>query len=135
VRPRSIAVLPFKPLVANERDEALELGMADALITRLSSLKQIIVRPTSAVRNYTALDQDPLAAGRQQQVEQYRNTIELDPGFAPAHRDLGLALEWAGRNDEAIAAPTITVSAAAAIRAAPRARASPMQTMTDHDTF
>ncbi len=66
---KSIAVLPFKPLAASGRDEALELGMADTLITKLSSLKQIIVRPTSAVRRYTALDQDPLAAGREQKVD------------------------------------------------------------------
>jgi DNA-binding winged helix-turn-helix (wHTH) protein/tetratricopeptide (TPR) repeat protein len=67
--PRSIAVLPFKPLAPNNRDEAMELGMADALITKLSSLNQLIVRPTSAIRKYTALDQDPLAAGREQEVE------------------------------------------------------------------
>lgn len=66
---RSIAVLPFKPLAADRRDEMLELGMADTLITRLSSIKQIIVRPTSAVRKYTALDQDPIAAGREQRVD------------------------------------------------------------------
>jgi DNA-binding winged helix-turn-helix (wHTH) protein/tetratricopeptide (TPR) repeat protein len=66
---RSIAVLPFKPLVADSRDEMLELGMADTLITRLSGLKQIIVRPTSAVRKYGALDQDPIAAGREQRVD------------------------------------------------------------------
>jgi DNA-binding winged helix-turn-helix (wHTH) protein len=62
---KSIAVLPFKPLAPNSRDEALELGMADTLITKLSNLRQLIVRPTSAVRRYTALDQDPLAAGRE----------------------------------------------------------------------
>ncbi len=66
---RSIAVLPFKPLVASARDEILELGMADTLITKLGNLRQLIVRPTSAVRKYTALDQDPLAAGREQRVE------------------------------------------------------------------
>ncbi|MBA3512916.1 MAG: protein kinase, partial [Pyrinomonadaceae bacterium] len=66
---RSIAVLPFKPLVAESRDESLELGMADTLITRLSSISQIIVRPTSAVRQYIALDQDAMAAGRQLRVE------------------------------------------------------------------
>jgi TolB-like protein len=49
--------------------EAFELGMADTLITRLSSLKQLIVRPTSAIRKYSSLDQDPLAAGREQKVE------------------------------------------------------------------
>src|SRR6266567_2595813 len=61
---RSIAVLPFKPLVATSRDESLEFGMADTLITRIGNLKRIIVRPISAVRNYGSLDQDPVAAGR-----------------------------------------------------------------------
>jgi pentatricopeptide repeat protein len=67
--PRSIAVLPFKPLVAAGRDESLELGMADTLITRLSTIRDIVVRPVSAVRNYTGLEQEPLAAGRELGVE------------------------------------------------------------------
>jgi DNA-binding winged helix-turn-helix (wHTH) protein/TolB-like protein/Tfp pilus assembly protein PilF len=67
--PRTIAVLPFKPLVADRRDEAFELGMADTLITRLSNLRRIIVRPTGAIRKYSSLDQDPIAAGREQQVD------------------------------------------------------------------
>jgi TolB-like protein/Tfp pilus assembly protein PilF len=66
---RSIAVLPFKPLVVGSRDEAMELGMADTLITRLSNLRQITVKPMSAVRRYMALDQDPVAAGREQRVD------------------------------------------------------------------
>ena len=66
---RSIAVLPFKRLSADGSDEYLGLGMADTLITKLSNLRQIIVRPTSAVRKYTAADQDPLAAGREQRVD------------------------------------------------------------------
>jgi TolB-like protein/DNA-binding winged helix-turn-helix (wHTH) protein len=67
--PRTIAVLPFKPLSADKRDEAFELGMADTLIVKLSNLRQIIVRPTSAIRKYSSLDQDPIAAGREQQVD------------------------------------------------------------------
>lgn len=66
---RSIAVLPFKPVVANVRDEALELGMADALIARLSVLKDVVMRPTSSIRKYGGLEQDPLAAGRELQVD------------------------------------------------------------------
>ena len=66
---RSIAVLPFKPLSTDGSDEYLGLGMADTLITKLSNLRQIIVRPTSAVRKYTAPDQDPIAAGREQRVD------------------------------------------------------------------
>jgi serine/threonine protein kinase/tetratricopeptide (TPR) repeat protein len=66
---KSVAVLPFKPLVANQSDEVLEMGIADTLITRLSSLKQVTIPPVSAVRRYRALDQDPLAAGRELKVQ------------------------------------------------------------------
>lgn len=66
---RSIAVLPFKPVVAGSRDESLELGMADSLITKLSNLRQIVVRPTGAVRKYTSLEQDPLTAGLELKVD------------------------------------------------------------------
>jgi DNA-binding winged helix-turn-helix (wHTH) protein/TolB-like protein/Tfp pilus assembly protein PilF len=65
----SIAVLPFKPLRADARDEPLEMGIADTLITTLGKVGQLTVRPTSAVRRYTALDQDPLVAGREQKVD------------------------------------------------------------------
>jgi len=65
----SIAVLPFKPLVITDRDETLELGMADTLITKLSNVRQVNVRPISAVRKYTGLEQDAIAAGRDQQVD------------------------------------------------------------------
>lgn len=65
----SVAVLPFKPIVATGRDEALELGMADTLITRLSHIPGVLVSPTSTVRRYSALDQDSLAAARQLGVE------------------------------------------------------------------
>jgi DNA-binding winged helix-turn-helix (wHTH) protein/TolB-like protein len=66
---RSMAVLPFKSLSAAESDEYLGLGLADALITRLGRVSQIIVRPTSAVRKFTAPGQDPRAAGRELKVE------------------------------------------------------------------
>src|SRR6266496_3093854 len=66
---KSIAVLPFKPLLAESRDESLEMGMADTLIARLSNIREISVRPISSVRNYGALEQDPIAAGREQRVD------------------------------------------------------------------
>jgi DNA-binding winged helix-turn-helix (wHTH) protein/TolB-like protein/tetratricopeptide (TPR) repeat protein len=65
----SIAVLPFKPLVAENRDESLELGMADTLIARLCNIREISVRPISAVRRYAGLEQDAVAAGREQRVD------------------------------------------------------------------
>jgi DNA-binding winged helix-turn-helix (wHTH) protein/TolB-like protein/Flp pilus assembly protein TadD len=66
---RSLAVLPFRPLSAESRDESLELGMADALITKLSNVKQVVVRPTSAILKYEDAAQDLLAAGREQGVD------------------------------------------------------------------
>jgi DNA-binding winged helix-turn-helix (wHTH) protein/TolB-like protein/Tfp pilus assembly protein PilF len=66
---RSIAVLPFKPISAEARDEFLELGIADNLITRLSNIEQVAVRPTSAVRKYATLELDPIAAGRELNAE------------------------------------------------------------------
>jgi DNA-binding winged helix-turn-helix (wHTH) protein/tetratricopeptide (TPR) repeat protein len=66
---RSMAVLPFLPLTRESRDEYLEFGMADTLITRLSSMKDLVVRPLSHVRKFDSLDRDPLAAGREQKVE------------------------------------------------------------------
>ncbi len=66
---RSIAVLPFKPLVAESHDEALQMGMADTLILKLSGLNQLRVRSISSVRKYINPEQDPLAAGREQKVD------------------------------------------------------------------
>src|SRR5262249_53672687 len=66
---RSIAVLPFKPIHIEPNDQYLGLGMADALITRLSSLRDIVVRPTDAVRRYDGFDRDSVEAGRELAVE------------------------------------------------------------------
>ena len=60
---KSIAILPFKPLAAGETDEYLGVGMADALINKLSSIKQITVRPTSSIVRYANTDVDPVKAG------------------------------------------------------------------------
>ena len=65
---KTLAVLPFKPLTADNSDAALELGMADALITRLSNLKELTVRPTSAVIKYTA-NSDLAGIGRELNVQ------------------------------------------------------------------
>lgn len=65
----SVAVLPFKPLVPQDRDASLELGMTDSLIMKLGSVRQITVRPLSAVRGYTGLAQDAVEAGKELRVE------------------------------------------------------------------
>lgn len=66
---RTIAVLPFKPLNSESRDESLEMGMTNQLITKLSNLKELVVRPMSSVRKYTDLQQDPVKAGQEVEAE------------------------------------------------------------------
>ena len=101
----TMAVLPFMPLAAGERDEILELGMADTLIAKLSSNRRIVVRSLSSVRQFTAMNRDPLAVGRelavgsvlegqiQRQADRVHVTVRLlsVPG--------GAAL-WSGTFDE-----------------------------------
>jgi len=66
---RSIAVLPFKPIHIEAKDEYLGLGMADALSTRLSALRSVTVRPTEAIRRFAGVDRDSLEVGRELGVE------------------------------------------------------------------
>ena len=65
----TLAVLPFKPLADAPGDPALEVGMTDALITRLSNLTDLTVRPTSAVTKYSSANEDVAKVGRQLRVE------------------------------------------------------------------
>ena len=66
---RSIAILPFKPLTLDRRDESLEMGMADTLILKLSGVEKVSVRPFTAVRRYVDVDQDAIIAGRELGVQ------------------------------------------------------------------
>jgi TolB-like protein/DNA-binding winged helix-turn-helix (wHTH) protein/Flp pilus assembly protein TadD len=60
----SIAVLPFKPLGSEMNNQLLGLGMADAVIGKMSKLKRLVVLPTSSVSMYTDRLFDSIAAGR-----------------------------------------------------------------------
>ena len=69
-RVKSIAILPFRRLdTKTAEDEYLGVGLADALITQLSNIQQLVVRPTSAIQRYDKSNQDSLAAGKEQGVE------------------------------------------------------------------
>ena len=66
---KSIAVLPFKPIGKKaSEDQYLGLGMADALITRISNVLEIVVRPTNAVRKYNDSTHDPVRVGSELKV-------------------------------------------------------------------
>jgi DNA-binding winged helix-turn-helix (wHTH) protein/TolB-like protein/Tfp pilus assembly protein PilF len=64
----SLAVLPFHGLSPNSSDEYLGLGLTDTLITRLSDLHKIAVRPIGMVRKY-ANAADPVEAGKELAVD------------------------------------------------------------------
>ena len=66
---KSIAVLPVRPLTAENRDSIYENGIQDALINKLILVKGLKVRSLSATRQYADIAQDALAAGREQKVE------------------------------------------------------------------
>src|SRR5215813_11815165 len=66
---KAIAVLPIRPVSAGSHDEMLEMGMTDALITRLSGIRGLAVRPLSAVLKYTDPQQDAVVAGHEQKVD------------------------------------------------------------------
>jgi TolB-like protein/Tfp pilus assembly protein PilF len=65
----TMAVLPFKLFSSGSDDDYLGLGLADALITRLSNARQVVVRPTSSVLKYAQVVQDPVSVGRELHVE------------------------------------------------------------------
>ncbi len=65
----TLAVLPFKPLAAESRDELLEVGMADSLITRLSVVPGLVVRSVGSVRRYAGSEQDPIRAAQDLDVD------------------------------------------------------------------
>jgi DNA-binding winged helix-turn-helix (wHTH) protein/tetratricopeptide (TPR) repeat protein len=105
--PRTLAVLPFRPLHGNEPDDALGLGLADALISRLASVGRIVVRPTATIRRFAAPDADPLEAGRALRVD-----AVLDARYRRAEGRLLVSAQllpvdgssplWAERFDEAM---------------------------------
>lgn len=58
---RSLAVLPFAHIDHDSEGRQLGVGLADVLITRLSNLRGLTVRPITAVTGID--DRDPVAAG------------------------------------------------------------------------
>ena len=66
---RSIAVLPFKSLGTESKDEHLGLGISDAMIAKFSALQQISVRPTSAIFKYAGKSYDPATVGHELGVD------------------------------------------------------------------
>jgi DNA-binding winged helix-turn-helix (wHTH) protein/tetratricopeptide (TPR) repeat protein len=69
LRPASLAILPFQVIGLAEENKYLGVGLADSLITRLSSIKRIVVRPTGSVLRYAGKDRDPIQIGAELDVQ------------------------------------------------------------------
>jgi DNA-binding winged helix-turn-helix (wHTH) protein/TolB-like protein/Tfp pilus assembly protein PilF len=66
---QTLAILPFKPLLPAERNESLELGMAESLISSLGQHSPQAISPLSSVRRFDALDKDAITVGRELGVD------------------------------------------------------------------
>lgn len=62
--PKSIAVLPFKTMNSSTQNDLVGLGIADALILKLSRLDQTSVLPISSVFRYVNRDKDVVSIGK-----------------------------------------------------------------------
>jgi TolB-like protein/DNA-binding winged helix-turn-helix (wHTH) protein/Flp pilus assembly protein TadD len=65
----SLAVLPFQSLADASDDQHLGLGVSDAVITKLSNIRQLPVRPTDVVIRYADPRVDPMQAARELGVD------------------------------------------------------------------
>jgi serine/threonine protein kinase/tetratricopeptide (TPR) repeat protein len=77
--PQTIAVLPFKNIGGNPDLAYLGVGLADAVITRLSQSPDLIVRTTGAILPYEGQTIDPRQVGQQLEA-----TAVLDASFQKA---------------------------------------------------
>ena len=74
---KSLAVMPLRSLDSN--DNYLGLGIADAVIRRISQTGKVIVRPTSSVRRYLNEETDALTAAKQLGVDSVvEGTVQRD---------------------------------------------------------
>ena len=62
--PIPLAILPFRTLGTTADSGILAIGIPDAIITRLAGVKQMRLRPTSAVLRYAGQETDPREVGR-----------------------------------------------------------------------
>lgn len=66
---RTLAVLPFRELSEGAAEESWGIGMTDAIITRLTTLQNLAVRPTASVLKYRTSSIDPMRAAQELGVE------------------------------------------------------------------
>lgn len=81
-----LAVLPFQVIGQQAPENVLGAGIADALITRLSNLQDLIVRPMSLVRRFEGPNVDPQRAASELQADVVlEGSVESSEGAVRAY--------------------------------------------------
>ena len=137
-RARTLAVLPFRNVGADDELDFLRLALPDEIATALSRIRDLAVRPTTATSRYVDANLDPRDVGRDLQVEtvvsgrfvragdQLRITLEAtdvdsnrilwrDSVDAPAQSLIATHIQIALRVREGLA-PVLGVAATSSIR-------------------
>jgi DNA-binding winged helix-turn-helix (wHTH) protein/TolB-like protein/Tfp pilus assembly protein PilF len=77
----SIAVLPLKSLTGEETGNALGLGLTDALITKIGSLRNVAVRPLNVVTKSAESEADAIEIGKNLKTDAVlEGTIQQEGG-------------------------------------------------------
>ena len=66
---KSVAILPLATLQKSPEDEALSMGLSDALIGKIADFRLFAVRPLSAVRKYGLSDMSAIKIGQELRVD------------------------------------------------------------------
>src|SRR6266705_177114 len=66
---KSVAILPFKNLSNDPESSFYEFSLADAVVTELARVRSLVVRPSSEIVKYQAIQVDPRQAGREMSVQ------------------------------------------------------------------
>jgi non-specific serine/threonine protein kinase len=101
---RTVAVLPFRDLAQDPAHEIWGIGMTDAIIGRLATLRHLAVRPTSAVLKYIKAPDDPSRVARDLEVDSVLDgTFQRSGGITRVSVQLVAGRErtirWASRFD------------------------------------
>ncbi len=93
---RTVAVLPFRSLSGGTADKAWGIGMTDAIITRLTALQNLAVRPTSSVLKYVDSPTDP-----SQVAEELGVDTVLDGTYQRAGETMRVSAQLVDRHNRA----------------------------------
>lgn len=65
----SLLVLPFHNAMSGSPRDYVGIGLTDAIVSRLSTVRQLRVVPTNSVLEYADSPPDPISAGKEQKAE------------------------------------------------------------------